>query len=488
MSPLGGQFSLRLLSTKPFLVPVNDTIRYFPVEGYGQQTHVFNLDISERAWPLFAPLYMTALLTSKQYLSLPMDQFGNVKIPDIFQLSTYTSESPTGTWFEVDKGSTADYTSVIGIPTAGLPESGNVSFNLISHYWSVDCKPLTFVENIANKTLNQTKSFNMIPEIVPDANNITHFEYLSRWITWEGTARFPNKTSPLVNVVSGRVYSAACQAFPLVVESQIACQGRSCAVQAMRRLHRDTEDVIGNYESSSAWFSTICASMPGADQGVLQKDGSSSELIEHWLMDPHLSTFKWDRIGSQGGVSKRWVNVANIEPKLFNRRLQIAVNTFWQSTIGSAIMMGNLTKQDVENLEDTSGFDPGWSTINVYTWNTTGLLGTRQEGEQYACNIWFAIITIAISLLLFGAAVASLVLGIFTKAPDTLGFVSTSARDNPYVTAQVPSHLDGLEAARTLRDVRIRIGDVNSTGDIGHVAFASMEADPQRVSRKRVYD
>jgi len=272
---------LRLLSIKPFLVLVNDTLKSFPVEGYGEQTHIFNLDVSERAWPLFAPLYMTALLTSKQYHSLPMDQFGDVKIPDIFQLSTYTSETPLGPWFDVDIESSADYTSIIGVPTAGLSETGNISFNLVSHYWSVDCELLKFVNNIANKTLNQTRSFNMMPDIVPDANSMTQFECMSRWITWEGTANFPNKTGPLLNIASVKIYSAACQAFPLVVESKIACTGRSCSVQAMRRLERSTEDIIGNYKSSSAWFSTLCASMPGADQGVLQKDGSWSELIEH---------------------------------------------------------------------------------------------------------------------------------------------------------------------------------------------------------------
>ncbi|XPS69052.1 hypothetical protein M3J09_001333 [Ascochyta lentis] len=476
LSPLGGQSSLRLLANKPLFEPVNDTVRYYPVEGYGKESHITNLGYATVAWPLYAPLYMTALLTSRQYLDLPMDQFGNIKIPDIFQLQSYSASLPPDTWFDIDENSIVEYSSIIGIPIVGVPESGNVSFNLVSHYWSVQCEKLATTGTLTNATLTRRPSFDMIPggSSPNNMNNATSFTYQSRWITSEGP-----KNGTHGRPVSGSVSATECLAYPLVVESKIACQGRSCAVKAMRRLPRSTEDIIGNFEASSVWLMTITANMPGADQGILQDDNTSSELVEHWMMDPNLSTFRWDKSQDRSGVERRWVNVAELPMDLFSHRLQTAMNTFWQSTIGSAIMMGNLTKDKVENME-TTGFN--------YTWNTTELTGMRQNSEQYDCSIWFAAITIAISLFLFAAAVTSLVLGIFTKAPDTLGFVSTSARDNPYVVAEVASHLDGLEAARALRDVRVRIGDVNSMGSVGHVAFASMDAEPKRVSRKRVYD
>lgn len=484
LSPLGGQSSLRLLSMKPLLKPVNDTVKYFPIEGYSMETHVTNIKNAEVAWPLFAPLYMTALLTSRQYLDLPMDQFSNIKIPDLFQLKSYSASAPNDTWFDVPETSTTEYSSIIGIPVAGLPETGNTSFSLASHYWLVDCDPMKLRSEFVNDTLDtlqtQSRSFGLVPNTTlsyNDPQNITHFRYQTRWITSEDDVRLENKS--IARVYSGKSSQAACRTFPVAVQSRIACTGRSCAVKAMQKLQRGTEDIIDRFESSTAWFFTISANMPGADQGLRQTEGSSSELIEHWLMDPQLSTFQWDRSGSRNGVAKRWVNVAELPPEVLSKRLQVAVNTFWQSSIGSTIMMGNLTKSAVAELEE-NGFN--------YTWNSTELLGSRQDGEQYVCNVLFAVITIAISLLLFVAAVTSSVLGVYTTAPDTLGFVSTSARDNPYITTPVPSHLDGLEAARALQHMRVRIGDVNSGGDVGHVAFASVEAGPERVSRKRLYD
>ncbi|KAJ8114504.1 hypothetical protein OPT61_g3640 [Boeremia exigua] len=442
LSPLGGQSSLRLLSTQPLLVLVDDTVKYFPIEGYAKQTHLFNKGYAEMAWPLFAPLYMTALLTSRQYLTLPMDQFGNVKIPDLFQLKSYSSSLPADTWYEIEEGSTPEYISIMGIPMAGLPETGNTTFTLDSHYWSIECGSLSPFSEYVNATLDKTPSLSFVPKgsAPVGADNSTEFTYQTRWITSESNERLKNGT--IVPVVSGVVSQAACRAFPVVVRSRIDCQGRSCAVKAMRRVERNTEEIFRSYESTTAWFTVIGANMPGADQGLNQKDSSSSELVEHWMMDPELSTFRWDRSKDRSGVEKRWVNVADLPTEVMSARLQVAMNTYWQSALGSTIMMGNLTKQRVEQLEDT-GFD--------YTWNTTELVGARQDGEQYACHTCFAVITIVISFLLFAASVASLVLGLFTKAPDTLGYVSTSARDNPYITTQVPSHFDGLEAARALQ-------------------------------------
>lgn len=54
-----------------------------------------------------------------------------------------------------------------------------------------------------------------------------------------------------------------------------------------------------------------------------------------------------------------------------------------------------------------------------------------------------------------------------------------------YSSAMAPN---GLEAARVLRDVRIRIEDVNITAEVGYVAFASLGIAHRKVSRKRLYD
>lgn len=139
--------------------------------------------------------------------------------------------------------------------------------------------------------------------------------------------------------------------------------------------------------------------------------------------------------------------------------------------------MGNLTTDDINNQD---------GRVKTLPWSAANSNGTLFDGEQYACNTTFAIMTIVISWFLFMAANVSVILGIVTKAPDIWGYVSTCARDNPYFKKRVPSHLDGLEAARALRDVRVIIGDVRRENDMGHIAFVSMGIGPERVNRRKL--
>jgi hypothetical protein len=94
----------------------------------------------------------------------------------------------------------------------------------------------------------------------------------------------------------------------------------------------------------------------------------------------------------------------------------------------------------------------------------------------------------AISFVLLLAANLSLLLGIFTRTPDVLGFVSMNARDNTHFSKYVPSHLDGKETARALRNVRVIIGDVKGEAEVGHIALTTMDARPRRLSWTRHYD
>ena len=458
--------------TEPLVTRFNDTLMYFPVHEYGRQSQL-NSD-TEKSWSLFAPLYMTALLTSRQYMSAPMDQFGNIKIPEIFQLPTYSSASPIETWFDVDETPQLDYVSLLGIPTAGLPEVGNTTFDMGTRYWPISCDRLETTETFTNMTMNTTNSFEMVTD-----DDHTHGEDKYILFTYRSTiiSRESWDSQSGNRILSGQISSATCRTYPLLVALQVACSGRTCAVKAIRRLPSRRDDTRGKWGLDYLYIKALAREMSKSDQGPV-KELQSSQLVERWIVDPSLST-TWDRYMKEDeGFKNRYVNVTELPPEVFNRHLQLALNTFWQSALGSALIMGNVTKEDVQDLEKRFN----------YLWNSTELAGIRQEGEKYACNFQFATITITTSLLLFAAAVASIVLHIFTIAPDTLGYVSTSARENPYVTRQIPSHLDGLEAARKLRDVRIRIGDVDSAGDVGHIAFASMDVEPKRVSRKRLYD
>ncbi|KAI4628773.1 hypothetical protein J4E83_003326 [Alternaria metachromatica] len=287
-----------------------------------------------------------------------------------------------------------------------------------------------------------------------------------------------------------------CLKKPIAVESKVACEARACAVQEMRMLNRtnilqiDKRSIFkSNFTPEEIAFQEIAKGLTLATAGNRNRRSvdttDSSGIIEHWLLDPNLSSYEADIDPDRREPEPlQWVDLSTVPIAVFNQRLEMAINTYWDITLGVTLRKGNFTRIQAADFEWFSGRFPSLS----YTWNTTSTHNVQHADERYICHLWFAIITIAISMFLVAAALVALILGILTKAPDTLGYVSTSARDNPYVTTHVASHIDGLEAAKALRKVRIRIGDVNMAAEVGHVAFASVDMGPGEVSRKRQYD
>jgi hypothetical protein len=462
----------------------NSTIWYFPLEGFVNLTNIRD-EMIERQWPRFAPLYLTAFQTTRQTFDEPSDLFGNVKIPDIASLHGFESafyqnvtweeakhnrsrefierieSDQYGRWYDVT--APIAYTSLLGIPVVGVPTSANMTFTAISSYWTVGCEAFTYLENSSM----WPAAMNSSPPTLARGPTTPSFDiFWSDWSDWNGRIRiefdYVSKIS-LYNFVTAR-----CAASFQVVESEINCVASRCGVQRMREINRPKIHAPEDWTGASPFirlFRLMTEGMPGTGLGHGQQSVTTSELVEQWIMSPDLATWMTDK--------REFVNLSNLSNGTFSERLQMAINTYWDSTIGLRYRMGGLTLDDIRDS-------------NI-TWYSSPMNTTSYEGEQYACNTVFAIITIAVSWFLFMAANISIVLGIVTKTPDILGYVSTCARDNPYFRKHVASHLDGLEAARALRDVRVMIGDVRRQDDVGHIAFASMDAGPQRVNRQKFY-
>lgn len=469
---------MRMLSSEPSIRMYNTTVRYFPIEGFARQTFLFGAGRADMSWTLWAPLYMTALQTSRQYWRSTMDLFGNVRVPDIRQLSPDMIDTPDYEWHNFTDVEDVSYSSMLGLSIVGVPEVGNSSFRLQSFYWAVECGEFNH-KDFTETEYTQTPSFNLTLDWRGERPDKFGFTYRTRRVTEQNVTTAP--PTPHANI-TGILYTSNCYASPLVVESEVGCEGRSCSVHAMRRLQQqDPYRVLSLYEGPVDYLGLILQYMPGADIGYNGEPTTrSSELVEQWISNPDLNQFDWvlSPVSTEWTVDQRWVNLAALTPAEFSRRLQIAMNTYWDASVGSMIRMGNFTMEQVETM----------GTENNFSWNSTEAKGVRYEGDQYVCDIAFASITMALSLALCVAAMISLILGVIIKAPDILGFVSTSARDNPYVQQHISSRSDGLQAARDLRDVRMRIGDVNEKGDVGHVAFTTTEQGPGRLSRKRLYD
>ncbi|EHL02243.1 hypothetical protein M7I_1837 [Glarea lozoyensis 74030] len=87
------------------------------------------------------------------------------------------------------------------------------------------------------------------------------------------------------------------------------------------------------------------------------------------------------------------------------------------------------------------------------------------------------------SLVMLGASIVGVVYSRKTIVPDYLGYVSSLAKESQYIRMpDVGVNMDGIDKARLVKDVKVKLGDVSEqpvTGDgqgmIGRLAFARAE-------------
>lgn len=137
LSPMGGQSSLRLLSTRFALEVLNSTVKYLSFEGFAVQT-TLNVHLLELDWIGLGPFYMTALQTSRLSHHRPRDMFGDVRFPDTGLL--LPGRNPSHHLYDflpIGSQSALTYISLLGLLVADIPKLGSVSFTVEPSYWQV---------------------------------------------------------------------------------------------------------------------------------------------------------------------------------------------------------------------------------------------------------------------------------------------------------------------------------------------------------------
>jgi hypothetical protein len=470
LSPLGGQSALRLLQVSPRLASANATIRYLPIDA-SSMTAMNGASGALIGWPSYASIYMTALITSRSQQNSSQDLFGNVRIPSLDSLTpplTVGNQS----WTTVNYSQEIPYSSMLGIPVVGIPVTGNLSFNIVSRYLAIDCNTAI---HVANSTVFQNTS-------AGEGAGFSTYDEGGNFIIQRGGYPSPalaNDTIASFNLTSPNgpgtddVSFVNCSMAPRDVESSIFCSDQSCQVTAMRNL---TVDLSSWWNTDFPDISISFGFLPLTTVGVVNHGSKmTSSLTEMWLQDPD-SSFVAEAFGE-------FANLSQLPLPTLSRNFEVLYNTYWQSTYGAQYLFGNLST-DMSLYNNISGAVFGEPVIDF---NTSQVTITSSDGEQYACNMTFAAFLLIISCLLFLAGMASLVLMSMTLAPDILGYVSSYTRDNPFAALDQASHLDGLERARAMKEMRVTLGDVNIGCETGHIAFA-VTAGVQRLQKDRVYD
>jgi len=245
-----------------------------------------------------------------------MDIWGNVKLLDFRHVQAQHNQSARDGWYSVDHGHLVTYSSLVGIPVAGVPATGQVFFSLSNRYWTVtDC----------------------LSDYVPDSYDITtKFELsLKGNFSLEGRrsnapaapASFnflsaPKRNFPVTSPFD--VSSATCNLGILDIESQVSCRERLCRVDAMRA-SSDSRPILHNSNWPQNDKSQIDCSTRLITTGIesfrtlwtQSTEPTFATPLQQWLVDP-LTTFSPSYVA----------NISGLPADEFAKRFQQAFNAF----------------------------------------------------------------------------------------------------------------------------------------------------------------
>ena len=446
LSPLGGQASLRLLETGTQPTSSTQNVSYLNPEA--ESILVFGGDTVQEIGFYINALYIAALFTTPATQASPVDTWSNVKVPTIEKLESTGKRDADG-WYAVSPEN-ASYSSLVGLPIDGTKKTGSYNFYVESLYMTLDCP------TVSDFTLE---------------GGTTHGGFFIQFDNSTQLILYPNQTSyptvkpwrvnfsALSNIESDNAFTANCTLTRSSVESNVTCDHGSCSVTQIRRslFDRRPPGWTPLYYGDSMTSMEDYWPISGGDNNA-----GRSTPTEYFISDPTMDSFSKARFS--GGISLKGMSA-----DAFSERLSIVFNTYWQCSIVPWYRTGNLPS-NASALND----DP--SAIGEAPFNTTTTTVTILT-DIYICNRMWAFILLAASSALLLCGLSGAIVKHMTRGPKILGYVSTITRDNPYI--DLPSEgstLDGLERAKLLKGLKVKLQDVVPDDAVGHIAFGSAEA------------
>lgn len=513
LSPLGGQASLRLLTTSTAVTNSTAGVRYMPTGGMDwNQTNngAFALGDNTSGLAAVNSIYSATLLAPESVKDSSQDTWGNVKIPKLEVASRFPSSGDGWTALPV-LHSSSDYTSLVGLPVSGghAQPGSTTLFNIQHSYVSLDC-PILY-----NTSKDEPWWKQQLGYVWSSGNGSTTFydrekgtqtsfflDTNTRFLNDRLDALYLNETSDMLanktlqdtrNVLFGSEYTTPfsngdyalllrnCTLGQKYLEAQVQCQASSCRVIAIRPsvrfANRNTH--LTPFELMQVSFNTM-RNLPLATGTIHNGDAAPSELFIRGASMPF------------GLASSSMQDMISVSDDAFAVRLGLLLNTYYQLSLAPLAHTGNLPDptSDVWAFRNVSvsSFEDSSLSAPFIPWNATAVVS--KTDEVYDCNyLWLALLLASSSVLLVTGLVG-LVLRFKCNAPDMIGFVTSMTYNNPYVTLPPGGGtLGAMERAHLLRDVKVKIGDVKWRDTVGHVAFATLGpgADVRDLDKLKFY-
>ncbi len=445
-----------------------------------------------------------------------------------------------------------DFTSVLGFPVTGPPLDIETQFNLESTYCTTKCEPFVQLPYSLNATradldrLSRRMRFNLSATaaagLMPgrwlgprrmqtffiDTERQQDVGRANRYMGFDAsftTDSGPDTAEPR-RLVVGSLYISRAGNAPVInlanctvsethVESVIHCAGNKHGGGCRARKQR-LSLVDRRPPSLTAFDNWIYTERFTSNIARHTGTGSTSSLMEVYLSG---SAMRKILRKTEDNMTTTFFDLHKVDPWAFSHRLGSVLTGYHHMLISLNAQNGQSTFEPYAANASVPVRDIGVfakapapaiaSTAAFAAYNShvgrvivQALLGglpyipavttaaSITRTPIFVCQFaWFALLVLAAAAPLLAGA-ASLVLQLrCTLAPDMLRFAASMTYTNPYFsTPPGGTALEGMARTRLLRDVRVRIGDINGSGDVGAVAFvAADEVETRKLDPKRFY-
>ena len=284
---------------------------------------------------------------------------------------------------------------------------------------------------------------------------------------------------------SSHAFQATCNISEANVEVSVVCASTGCKPDKVRA--RPGYDFpswrtpFDNDSFSSSFFHAIllaCGVPFNVDDLSTFEQDNGLEYMRQALVDISAGTYAADPSMTEA----TYLETVNFSANL-SQSLTRYFNTFYAAST-------NLKYAHVFADQEVAA---GGKLTIARTNNDFTIAGMHgaQHWPNYALSLpWVIVDLVSCAVLLF-AALASFWLRKHTLAPDIFGYVSSLTRDNPHLDLPGGSTLSGIDRARRMKHVKVKIGDVGSgedgAGRVGLTYVGGGVEHPRQLEKGRYY-
>jgi hypothetical protein len=321
------------------------------------------------------------------------------------------------------------------------------------------CPPY-LTDQIAGKSSFNT-SYIQVNCSIPTIQNNSSFVSGSPYI--KTVLNMTNDEIPSIRVSqrwNESIIVSVCNLTETKVQMEVLCEAGGCSSQKARNWKAQplTSSLFKNKTASANFFDEL-----------IRAGGTPNSNLDLSPIDQRDIFSRWKIIYSGVPDSDNYLDYPMAHTDVYTMNVP---NMFLAQTINSYL---SASQQVLFNSSDTSTVlkilngetkSPSHAVANFY--------GNPFDPVYRINYIWVAIDFLSCFVLL-AAASAAVHLRRKTLAPDIFGYVSSMTRDNPQINLpEGGSTLSGLERARMLKKVKVKIADVSGDDGVGRVGLARL--------------